>query len=179
MNLDYLFKRTVDDLADRIASHDPYDALLASGLVRKLFLDEVPLVAQVNREHGVKYRFTVADWGGTPREPGLVVWSLQDGLSPKRAIHSRGERRLCKDDFFAVEVAFRGEHTFTVKDVVRVASNKLGGVHRDARGDERELALMELDRDFLMFGRNWVVRQMLAIGDVCVHALAELRAAAS
>ena len=52
-----LFLRTLEDIEKRLAQTDPYEVLFIAALVRKLFLDDFPLLDQVNRSHKVKLAF--------------------------------------------------------------------------------------------------------------------------
>jgi hypothetical protein len=49
-----LFVRTLDDLGRRAGETDEYEVLLAAGLLRKLLMDDHPLVDQVNADHRLK-----------------------------------------------------------------------------------------------------------------------------
>ena len=66
MQADQLFLRTLEDLDRRTTVADEYEALLAAGLLRKLLLDEAPLVHQVNRYRRERIRFRIN--GETPLE---------------------------------------------------------------------------------------------------------------
>jgi hypothetical protein len=46
-----LFCNTLTDIEKRLAETDPYEILMISSLIRKLFLDDFPLVDQVNQEY--------------------------------------------------------------------------------------------------------------------------------
>lgn len=56
-----LFLHTIEDVESRIKATDPYDVLGLSTLIRKLFLDDNPLVDQVNRVYRQKIRFIITD----------------------------------------------------------------------------------------------------------------------
>ena len=87
MDPDRLFCHTVNDLAARADSDDEYEVLASSALVRKLLMDEEPLIHRVNRSHRLTIRFT---FNGPTRyedvvlSDGPVFWSVQDGLDPKQ-----------------------------------------------------------------------------------------------
>jgi hypothetical protein len=82
-----LFLQTLIDLEQRIVATDPYDILGASALIRKMFLDDHPLVDQVNREYKIKVTFEV---GESPLVSGGIIkkaefYAIQDGLDPDTA----------------------------------------------------------------------------------------------
>lgn len=61
MGPDELFLYTMRDLRRRVeAPTDEYDLLMAAGLLRKLLLDDQPLVHQVNRRLRLKFAFEIA-----------------------------------------------------------------------------------------------------------------------
>jgi hypothetical protein len=79
-----LFLRTLDDLEARIRPGiDEYEVLLIAGLLRKLLLDDPPLIDQVNRERKLRLRFVINArppvWQLAGSEPP-VYWSI-----PRRA----------------------------------------------------------------------------------------------
>ena len=47
MDASILFLKTLEDIESRLTQKDPYEILLIAGLLRKLFLDDHPLVDQV------------------------------------------------------------------------------------------------------------------------------------
>jgi hypothetical protein len=80
MQADQLFLRTLEDLDRRTAVADEYEALLAAGLLRKLLLDETPVVHQVNRYRRERIRFRIN--GETPLERIMlqdnpVFWAIE------------------------------------------------------------------------------------------------------
>ena len=76
---DNLFLRTLDDIEKRLSETDPYEILLISGLIRKLFLDDNPLVDQVNKKHRIKLTFEVAESVNMPNnEPFPTFYTVQD-----------------------------------------------------------------------------------------------------
>ena len=61
MNTEELFLRTIEDLEESISSTDSYTVLQASALLRKLLLDDYPLVDQVNQTYKLKIKFEIID----------------------------------------------------------------------------------------------------------------------
>ena len=85
MQADQLFLRTLEDLDRRTTVADEYEVLLAAGLLRKLLLDEVPLVHQVNRYRRERIRFRIN--GESPLERTMledepVFWVIGDAIDP-------------------------------------------------------------------------------------------------
>ena len=100
-----LFIRTIEDLEKRIIDNDPYEILGASALIRKLFLDDNPLVNQVNRKYKIKLQFDVCPPTPDPLGfPKPVVFSIQDGLDPETSMPGKTISKLNRDQFFKVIV---------------------------------------------------------------------------
>ena len=62
MTADELFLLTFEDLEERVAlGRGEYDALMSAWLLRKLLLDEQPLVHRANRSRRLKLKFRMYD----------------------------------------------------------------------------------------------------------------------
>lgn len=170
-----LYLKTLDDLNSRISSHDPYEILGASLLIRKLFLDDHPLVDQVNREHKLKFVFNVCLL--TPLPPGLAepaVYTIQDGLDPDTCRPGKPTSQLGRDQFFRIVVLFRNGIKYTIKDTVLFEANIMGGVHAGTAKSEKEKILKILNEEFSIGGYSTSLRQLQAIGRIVIKALAPL-----
>src|SRR5258708_36279399 len=82
---DQLFLRDLDDLDRRTTVADEYKALGAAALLRRLLLDEAPLVHQVNRYRRVRIRFRIN--GESPLERAVLednplLWAIGDAIDP-------------------------------------------------------------------------------------------------
>ena len=85
MDVDELFLRTLDDLEQRTKTDDEYEILMSASLLRKLLIDGMPLMDQVNTTHRLKIRFSMN--GESPFERAVLelkptYWSLEDGIAP-------------------------------------------------------------------------------------------------
>jgi hypothetical protein len=131
MHSDWLFIRTLDDLAMRVQSEDAYDTLMIAFLLRRLLLDSTPLMDHVNRRRKIKIKFTISntlfDWN----EDFLAAESADDILPGK----GPGEDKvLSRDQFLAervmlVDMPEVGRHVLTVKDLIGLVAYVDGGVH--------------------------------------------------
>ena len=82
-----LFLRTLEDLETRIKATDPYEILGASALIRKLLLDDYPLLDQVNRKYHRKIYFKVGVSAKRPPNfPKPIFSTIQDGLDPDTSL---------------------------------------------------------------------------------------------
>jgi len=172
---DLLFLNTLKDIERRIELEDPYDILGCSALLRKLLIDEYPLVHQVNRERRLKLRFQI----GLPLRfpPGLepTAWSIQDGLDPATSVPGHATTTVDLDGFLAAKVLASEGKTYTVKDLVQFEANIMGGVHAGTPREQKEHVLDSLGRLFEMGGYRVSLRQLKAICRVALRGLAELR----
>ena len=133
MEADRLFLHTLDDLASRVQPGVPeYEVMRIAGLVRKLLLDENPLVDQVNRTRYLKIRFLIDDappiWEVLP-DVRPTFWSIQDGLDPYTSLTAPLPRAVKRDEFLRKVVMLVGKREITVPDVVSHVANVGGDVH--------------------------------------------------
>jgi hypothetical protein len=178
MDANTLFAKTLEDIESRLLETDPYEILMIAGLLRKLFLDDHPLVDQVNRTHRVKFEFEVTVPVNKPDEGDTnSLWSVLDGLDPDTAIPGKARLKLSRDQFFQTVVAIVYGPSYTVRDVIQFEANVAGAVHAGAPGTEKEKALYTVGHSIGVGGYAPTLRQLLAIARVSLKALAPLRAA--
>ncbi len=178
MDANSLFLKTLEDIRSRLTQSDPYEILLIAGLLRKLFLDDHPLVDQVNREHRIKLQFEVTASINRPVDGDKnSLWSVQDGLDPETALHGKERLVLSRDQFFQTVVAMVFGPSFTVRDVIQFEASVAGAVHAGAPKTEKEKALDMVGKSIGIGGYAPTLRQLLAIARVSLKALAPLSAA--
>jgi hypothetical protein len=107
-----LFLRTLDDISKRLTQPDPYEILFIAALIRKLFLDDFPLVDQVNRNHHVKIIFetTVLHSDSSDGFPAPSFWTVQDGLDPDTCHPGRQRYIASREQFFKTVVTIVDNH---------------------------------------------------------------------
>ena len=180
MNPNALFLRTLSDIENRLTMSDPYEVLLIAGLLRKLFLDDFPLVDQVNRVHRIKLEFEVALPSGRPKpEDSDCFWTVQDGLDPDTAAPGKPRQVLSRDQFFSETVTVIFGRVYSVRDIIQFEANVAGAVHAGAPKSDKEKALHELGASLGVGGYSPSLRQLLAIARVSLKALGSLRIAAA
>jgi hypothetical protein len=180
MQADQLFLRTLEDLDRRTAVADEYEALLAAGLLRKLLLDEAPLVHQVNRYRRERIRFRVN--GETPLERTVLednpaFWAIGDAIDPD-AFPGPGtsapmDAKL--DQFLARTVMFARGERLSVGDLIKQVAHIDGAVHKGKPSNVREELLDEMSR--VMFFRDLpaTVHHVQLIGRIVMGGLTPLR----
>jgi len=180
MHADLLFLRTLEDLNRRTTVADEYEALLAAGLLRKLLLDEAPLLHQVNRYRRERIRFRIN--GETPLERIIfednpVWWAIGDAINPDafRSAGMSAPMDATLDQFLARTVMFARGERLSVGDLIKQVAHIDGAVHKGKPANAREELLDEMSR--FMFFRDLpvTVHHVQLIGKIVVRALNPLR----
>jgi hypothetical protein len=174
-----LFLRTLEDIERRLAQSDPYEILFIAALIRKLFLDDFPLVDQVNRNHKIKLAFETTVPLELPDGPAPAFWSVQDGLDPDTAISGKGRYTASRDQFFQTVVTIVNDHQYSVREIVLFEANVMGAVHAGSPKTDKEHSLKQIDSTIAVGGYASSLRQLQAIARVVLKALSPLRIAAS
>lgn len=167
-----LFLRTLQDLRTRESSMDPYGILGASGLLRKLLLDDYPLVDQVNRNHRIKMLFEIGEKIIAPDvDSSIVFYSVQDGIDPNTAPPFIGRAKVDRDSFLSTILLVIESQTYTVRDIILFEANVMGGVHAGSPKAEKQNVLAEIGNRFQMGGLRSSLRQLKAIIRVVLKAI--------
>lgn len=85
-NSEALYIATLEDIKNRIDRNNKYDVIKASGLLRLLLLDGMPLIHQINRKYRVTIRFSIVDYSSfpilefsdEPQAPPVIFWQNVD-----------------------------------------------------------------------------------------------------
>lgn len=119
---------------------DPYTILKASGLLWQLLLDEHPLVDQVNRNYRIKIKFDIGD-PLIPKNlhPNTILFSVGQCIDPDLNYPGVGRITVSRDRFFKTEVLVAKDNKrFTVRDIIALEANVMGGKHS---GQTKEVKL--------------------------------------
>jgi hypothetical protein len=170
-----LYLKTIDDLNNRISSHDPFDILSASVKIRKLFLDDRPLVDLVSEQYTSNFTFDVClptpDPSGLP-EP--AVFSIQEELDPDTSRPGQLTSQLARDQFLKIVLININGTTYTIKDVVLSGVTSMGAVHSGSAKSEKEKVLKAVNDQTPIGGYASSLRQIQAIGRIMIKALTPL-----
>ena len=179
MNRQDLFDQTVRKL-ERVADgeFDELAMLEAAAAVRKLLLDESPLLHQVNRQRRRRIVFEVAGPSALQAEilkDKPTVYFLMEGFSPRlRLTGGTGVEPLKLDPFLARPVGWVQGRAVTVKDIVLQLAHVEGGVHAGTPKTDLEARLHEANAALFIGGLGSVARTMRGIADVVVATLKPL-----
>lgn len=176
-----LFLRTLDDLASRSSSSDPYELLGAAGLIRKLLLDDFPLVDRVNRTHRLKLRFLVPKAASleTLERYETTYYDVLDGLDPAVQEMFPDESHLVgRDGFLDSMVCYVFGQSVSVRDIVTFEANVAGGVHApNAPDTEPHKQLDALRQQVVVKGQSVSLYHLRNIAKIVLNALGPLKEA--
>jgi len=171
---DTLFIHTLDDLERRIVSKDWYEVLGASAFIRKLLLDEFPLVDRVNQLHKLKINFLIVDYDLIGARPTIAL--MGDGLDPDTSPPNVKTRLVNRAQFLKTIIFVAGDKQYSVRDVVLFEANVMGGVHAGSPKNEQERVLKQVNKFFLFSGGRASLQELCSIGRIVLKALKPLRA---
>lgn len=170
-----LFQNTLQDLRERGSSMDPYTILKASGLLRSLLLDEHPLFDQVNRNYRVKIKFDIGDpLIPDDLHPNTVMFSVGQVIDPEINYPGVGRKTVTRDRFLCAEVMFFRDKRFTVRDVIALEANAMGGVHAGSPKDKKLKFLKEASMVFEFLDLRSTLVLLKGIIRVVVRAIEPL-----
>ena len=177
MEADRLLFHTLRDLEQRTAATDEYELLMSAALLRKLLLDEEPLMDQVNRRYRLKVRFRI---GGVSHMeqfiydqlPGPIFWAAEDALDPDAGLSPSLDAN--RDRFLGRRIMRFGGEWITVRDVIVQLAHVEGAVHSGTAKDQRQRVIQEASKFYSINGLPGVVSQVRRIGRITVLGLTPL-----
>jgi hypothetical protein len=180
MTIEELFLNSIDDLQKRVTSGVPeYDVVGISSLLRKLLLDEKPLVHLVNRKLKKKFKFQVniiePIWKRAGSPPP-TIWAQQDGFDPATAMNPLVSN-VKLDEMLARVIIISEGYEITVKEVIQHTAHVKGGVHAGKSSTPKEEALDRLAEKWRLGGYEPGIRALQAIGRVVIRGLEPLTTA--
>jgi len=169
-----LFMATLADIETRLTLKDPYEVLIISALLRKLLIDEHPLLNQVNSSYRIRVSFEIL-----PPNDALVqsadFYILADGLDPETANRPAKSATLSRDQFLKAIVLARAGKRYTIRDLIKFEANIMGGVHAGSPRTEKEKALKEINSIYEIMDTRGSLVQLKAIARVVLKAVKPLR----
>jgi hypothetical protein len=136
-----LFTRRYNELAEYSGSAEHYTNLKCASILRQLLLDQTPLISLANKNARLKIEFKVDNTfhQNLPLSSAILYTSTEVGnLVLKFSVNLK---ILKLDQFLSLHI-LEIEHTkFTVKEIIKFASNKMGGTHLDNSINQNEKVL--------------------------------------
>jgi hypothetical protein len=175
-NVDNLFLHTLKDLQTKICSNDHYEVLMAAALLRKLLIDENPLMDQVNKNRRLKITFTINDKKPLD-ESGLVFWSVQDGFDPDTALTRVSPLTVKKEGLLKSTSMIINGKVITVLALIKFLCHIQGAVHIDNPSSEEEKMLQAISGNITVLGGSPMTRSVYAISRVVLKGLEPLKQA--
>ncbi len=171
---EYLFLATLADVRDRLQEGAAYSLIRAAGLLRQLFLDDAPLVDEVNRKYRTCMTFTTMDYrSGPPRAGAEHLEAFWQNLDPSyfpRAPTVKVDRR----EFLRAPVLHAGPIHATVRDLIRACANAKGGVHLGKARTLEEKLLLDWDHAMRVGGEQPSLAAIAGVCRVCLESLRPL-----
>ena len=168
---EHLYLKTLDDLKARINSHDPFNILSASAIIKGLFFDDQPVAGPAS-EPLSHFTFEVCLPTSAPSAlPESAAFSIQEGLDPDTSEPGQSTSRLTRDQFLEIVLMCVKGRIYTIKDVILSSVTLMGGVHSGSEQWEKEKVLRAVNDQMPIGGYASSLRQIQAIGRVVLKAL--------
>ena len=136
-----LFTHKYNELAEYSGSADHYTTLKCSSILRQLLLDQTPLIHSANKEIKLKIEFKVDNTfhQKLPLSSAILFTSTEIGNLVLK--FSANLKSLKLDQFIGLPILEIDNSCFTVREIIKFASNKSGGIHYDPLVDADEKVL--------------------------------------
>lgn len=169
-----LFLETLKDIERRVVLNSTYEVLGISALIRKLLLDEFPLLDQINRKYKIKLSFEII-----PANDALIQKSeyyiSADLLDPATAPRCKKSEKVSRDQFLKTTVlSIRGKR-YSIRDIILFEANIMGGVHAGSPKELKEQTLKKINSLYGIDGTRSSLLQLKAIARVILKALEPLK----
>jgi hypothetical protein len=169
---EWLFAGTLDDLEEKLASKNAYQALMTAGLLRKLLLDDrICLLEQVNRKLREQIEFAFV-----PQSPpsDAAIWGAMDGFDGLDLANRNGMVKAPLKKFLSQPILRVGQDVFEVRDIIYQLAHVMGGVHV-GRPANRKQAILKRLSILQVGGAPVLVRSVLSVGRITHRAMLPLR----
>lgn len=172
-----LLVRRFDDLLLGLSARDDYEVVKVGAILRQLLLDDIPLMHKANRHHRLKLRFTVNDIFSKPLPIQPDVQFVAGGFDPSMVSLPAGTKSISLGQFLGLEILNSRTHKFTVRELIKYAANKAGGVHFGETLDAREAELLRTIEKVEGIGFPAIAIALRSVSRVTLTMLAPLRQA--
>lgn len=154
------FLQTLNELASRAYSNLDYDLKKSFGLVRSLIIDSPSLIDIANQKHKLKIKFEVAK-----NESNTINVDPQHEFKSPYPNSNMDNLIISRDKFLMLEVVKIDNYNYSIKDIIHIIANTMGGVHYENQTqDKKRIAFENLSKQLTdMHGR--IVFRL--IRDIC------------
>jgi hypothetical protein len=173
MDAETLFLHRCQQLNEATKPTDELSMVDAAAKLRQLLLDSSALIHKANANHRLKLQFAVGDFRNKP-DAYTAILSLEDGLDPTTRPPGSPEKILSLDGFLGHPIVYLHTHPHSVRDVIKLCSDVLGGVHLTNNPKERQRLLADYSSSVSIGGLPGAIRQMAAICRVTLKGLEPL-----
>lgn len=175
MDIETFFLAQLQQLAQLATDPRTMAPVEASGVLRRLLLDNPTVVHQINKQYRLKLAFFIRPAGDGP-PLGPRAWFVADALDPE--IFQGPSAHLSLDGFLASKVGSVDARAITAKEVILHAAHVWGGIHRYPAKQEYERAIAQLEAELPGLTQLSLDRILRALSRITLRALVPLRNAA-
>jgi hypothetical protein len=180
MDKDYLFLKTLEDIEKKLQSKDGYEIFMVSGLLRKLLMDDYPLIDNVNEQRRLKIKFRINNRKLPIRDPSLKFYSMEDGFDPDTSVpHKTFPLEVNKSRLLKSKLMIIDREVIEVRDLIKFLSHVMGGVHSGRPKNSKEIALLEIQKYLGLGGLPAGIRTIMSVARVVIKGLEPLKKAAT
>lgn len=157
-----LLVETIKDIDAKLNQPSHYGLLRAAGMLRQLFIDDNPLVHQVNRAYRVPLKFELIPLSDDLPSPPETYWCdiSPDNGPPLPTV-------VCNlDQFLRTACLIYKRQSFTVHDIITCCAHILGGVHAGNPKTDHEKSLVTLQHTLQIGGHSMI--------DSCLKGIAQV-----
>jgi hypothetical protein len=104
-----------------------------------------------------------------------LIWGIADGLDLQTSPPTWGRKKVNLKNFLHTVVLRSNGVDYTIKDVILLEANIMGGIHAGSPRSEREREFAKIGEMFSIGGLAASLRQLTAISRVTLAALQPLR----
>ncbi len=145
----------LQDLKSKIETGTQYSLISASGLLRQLICDSIPVIPQAEKESGKTFNFWInfPNFEQSDRRTQDII-EKHTGNDNYQSVHlalslDMGNQLypIQLDEYRKMTVVSINKEYFTVEDIIEYAANKRGGIHLDEENlSEKQQRLHELSK---------------------------------
>ncbi len=173
-----LFLKTLEDIEKKMKSQDGYEIFMIAPLLRKLLIDDYPLIDQVNGNKKLKIKFKINNRQIPLGDSSLMFYSMEDGFDPDTSVpHLAYPLEVNRDKLLSRQIMIIDGTPISVIDLIKFLSHVQGGVHLGKAKTSQEQALKEIQSYLGIGGLPAGIRTILSISRVVTKGLEPLKIA--